>query len=340
MTRRTRFFLFGSIAFLLVGLCTGLVAYYSGLPMRAFGQSDTPSELAYVPADAAVVAYANVQDIMRSELRQKLHAAMPEREDGQQEFERHTGLNIERDIDRVVGFLVPGPGGEKHRGMVIASGRFDVVRLEGLAREHGGKVEEYRGKRLITRTPHVEGDGDNRPMTVAFLMPGLVALGDTASVKRAIDGVGGQNITANKELMDLVRDIDDSNAWAVGRFDAIMSQAKLPEGVMSQIPAVKWFSASGHVNGGINGILRAEARDEQAAQNLRDVVNGFLALARLQAGNKPEMQSLVTSLQVSGTGTTVAVSFSLPTEVIEALGAAAGAARKAHEDRHTNGDEQ
>ena len=341
MTRRTRFFLFGSIAFLLVGLCTGLVAYYSGLPMRAFGQSDTPSELSYVPADAAVVAYANVHDIMRSELRQKLHAAMPEREDGQEEFERHTGLNIERDIDRVVGFLVPGPDSEKHRGMVIASGRFDVVRLEGLAREHGGQVEEYRGKRLITRAPQAEGTGDNRPMTVAFLMPGLVALGDTDSVKRAIDGVGGQNITANKELMDLVRDIDDSNAWAVGRFDAIMSQAKLPEGVMSQIPAVKWFSASGHVNGGVSGMLRAEARDEQAAQNLRDVVNGFLALARLQAGNKPEMQSLVTSLQVSGTGTTVAVSFSLPTEVIETLGAAAGAARKAHEGRRTHdGDEQ
>ena len=53
--------------------------------------------------------------------------------------------------------------------------------------------------------------------------------------------------------MDLVNDIDDSNAWAVGRFDALMSQAKLPEGVASQIPAVKLFSASGHINGGLSG---------------------------------------------------------------------------------------
>ena len=65
---------------------------------------------------------------------------------------------------------------------------------------------------------------------------------------------------------------------------------------------MKWFTASGHVNGGVSGLLRAETRDEQAGQNLRDVVQGFLALARMQAGNKPEMQALVSSLQVSGTG--------------------------------------
>ena len=39
-------------------LCTGLVAYYTGLPMGAFSRADGPAELRYVPADAALVAYA------------------------------------------------------------------------------------------------------------------------------------------------------------------------------------------------------------------------------------------------------------------------------------------
>lgn len=323
MTRRTRYFLFGSITVLLVGLCTGLVAYYAGLPMGAFGQTDTPAELSYVPPDAAVVAYCNVADVMHSELRQKLHAAMPDREDGQEDFERETGLNIEQDIDRVVGFMIPSAGQEQYRGMALASGRFNVVKLEALAREHGGQVEEYKGRRLITRVP--QGDEQHgKSITVAFLAPGLVGVGETATVKRAIDGAGGRNITTNNELMDLVHDIDDSNAWAVGQFDALMSHARLPEGVASQIPAVRWFSASGHINGGVNGMLRAETRDEQAGQNLRDVVQGFLALARLQAGEKPELQTLVSSLQVSGTGKTVAVSFSIPIEAIDAIGAMHG----------------
>jgi hypothetical protein len=319
MTRQTRYFMFGTIAVLLVGLCTGMVAYYAGLPMGAFGQSQTLSELNYVPSDAALVAYCDVQDVMRSELRQRVNKSMPHREQGQEQFEKETGINLEHDIDRVVAFLVPGET-KDYTGMMVATGRFDALRLEALAREHGGTVEDYRGTRLISRA-----DGpDGRSMTVAFLQPGVVAVGDTANVRRAIDGAGGQNITANQEVMNLVREVDDGNAWAVGRFDALMARANLPQGVANQIPAIRWFSASGQVNGGVSGLLRAETRDEQAGQNLRDVVNGFLALARLQASAQPELQVLVNSLQVSGTGRTVALSFSLPVEVIEALGSIGG----------------
>jgi hypothetical protein len=333
MTRRTRYFLFGSITVLLVGLCTGLVAYYTGLPMGAFSRAGEPSELSYVPANAALVAYCDVKEVMASDLRQKLRHAMPNKEEGQAEFEAATGINLERDIDHVVAFLVPSQTAEHYSGMVLASGRFDAVKLEALAREHGGEVAEYKGKRLISRIPGA-GEGDAPDMTVAFMAPGLVAVGETASVKRAIDGTGGANITTNQELMGLVKDLDASNAWAVGRFDALISHAKLPQGVAGQIPAIRWFSASGHVNGGLSGQLRAEARDEQAAQNLRDVVNGFLGLARMQAGEKPEMQALVSSLQVSGTGKTVSLSFSLPAEVIETLGAAAQAAKERESNEH------
>jgi hypothetical protein len=324
MTRQSRYFLFGSVAVLLVGLCTGLVAYYAGLPMGAFGQTDNPPELAYVPPDAALVAYADVQEVMQSELRQRIRKAVPDKNDGQAEFERETGINIERDIDHVVAFLVPGTEEQRYQGMVLASGRFDATRLEGLALKHGGEVEAYKGKRLINRRASDDGDRGH-DVTVAFLSPGVIGVGDTASIRASIDRLGAENVTQNKELMDLIREIDGGNAWAVGRFDALMSHAKLPEGVTNQIPSIRWFSASGQVNGGVNGMLRAEARDDLAGQNLRDVVQGFLALARLQAGSKPEMQALVNSLQISGTGKTVALSFSVPAEVFAAFPPPAGA---------------
>ena len=54
-----------------------------------------------MPADAAVVAYADVRSIMDSQLRQRLKLAMPAAT-GQQEFQEQTGIDIERDIDYVV----------------------------------------------------------------------------------------------------------------------------------------------------------------------------------------------------------------------------------------------
>lgn len=318
MTKRTRYFLLGAAAVMVAGLCTGLVAYYGGgLPSLSAAPTG-PSELTYVPADAAVVAYANVRDVMQSQFRERFREALPEQNEGRDEFLRETGIDIERDIDHVVAGLleVSGKGG----GLVIARGRFNPTQLETLAREHGGGVEEYRGKRLLVGTRE---HGDRRP-TLAFLDTGVVGIGDDVSIRRAVDAqMGGQSVTSNDELMRLVGEIESgANAWAVGRFDALAHQAELPDEVSRQIPALKWFAATGRVNGGFSGTLRAEGRDDEAAENLRDVIRGFFALARMQAGSDPKVAALVQSLQLSGTGTTVQLSFTVPTEVIDLLGQA------------------
>lgn len=158
-------------------------------------------------------------------------------------------------------------------------------------------------------------------MAVAFLEPGLVGVGDTADVKAAIERTGGASVLANSELMELVRDVDPSSAWAVGRFDTLMANAKLPNDIAGQIPAVRLFAASGNINGGVSGRIRAEARDDEAARNLREVVQGFLALARLQTNSDPGIQQVVNSLQLSGTGRTVVLTFDFPQQIIEALAA-------------------
>jgi hypothetical protein len=132
---------------------------------------------------------------------------------------------------------------------------------------------------------------------------------------------GIESVTGNDELMNLVRSMGDGNAWAVGRFDALRTHARLPENVASRIPAITWFAVNSHINGGIHGILRAEARDDEAANNLRDVVRGFLALAKMQSGSKPELQTMIQSLELGGTGKTVSLSFTVPGEVFDLIGA-------------------
>ncbi len=329
MTKKTRYFMTGSAAVLAGGLCTGLVAYYGG-GFPALVASTGPTELTYVPADASVVAFADVKSIMNSELRQRFKQSvpMPIGEEGQQEFLEKTGIDIENDIDYVVAAAsaLPHNGNSHPRGVVVARGRFDIVKLEGLAREHGAQVQEYKGKRMLTLQHHessVEPSTETASTTgvLAFLEPGLVALGDLASVQRAIDAqLSAQSITGNSEMMDLVKDIEQSNnAWAVGRFDLIASQAKLPDEISQKIPPIKWLAIAGHVNGGISAQLRAEANDDEAAQNLRGVLNGVISLARLQGQNDPKLTSLINSLQLTGDGKTVRLSFAVPAEIFELM---------------------
>jgi hypothetical protein len=313
MTKSTRYFMAGSAAVMAAGLCTGLVAFYGG-GFQPVWASSVSTELVYVPADATVVAYADVRSIMDSELRQQLKQAIPA-PTGQQEFQEKTGIDIDRDIDYVVAAMTSVDSG-RPSGLVVARGRFDTVTLEALAREHGGTVEEYKGKRLVNSpAEHTE------QITLAFLEPGLVAVGSSSAVRHAIDAATSANsITSNDEMMNLVKDIETgNNAWAVGRFDVLASRAQLPPEVAQHIPPVKWFAAAGHINGGVSGLLRAEANDEESAQRLRDVVRGFLALAQLQGQNDQRIASLASSMQLSGDGKTVALSFSVPAEILQLM---------------------
>jgi hypothetical protein len=315
MNRRTRYFVIASLLVLGIGVGVGLVAYYVGVP-TAFAQQG-PDELQLVPGNAVLVAYANVHEVMVSNLRERVRQALPNLPDGQREFQDATGINIETDVDRVVAAVVPPVDGPRS-GLLIVTGRFDQVRIEALMREHGATEETHKGRRLFP-VPDADRSGSG-VMALAFVEPGLVAVGSTALVRAAIDRRdGGESVRNNGDIMGLVRSLDRGNVWAVGRFDALTSHANLPANVASQLPPITWFAVSGHVNGGLLADIQLQTRDEESANQFRDVIRGIVALGQLQADAHPELQGLMRSIQLGGTGTNVAVSFELPAEMIDLL---------------------
>ena len=339
MTKQTRSVMFASVAILLVGFTAGGLAYYGYL--GRFLQPSVPSDLRYVPRGVDVLGYVDVRALMDSQFRRDLRdVAGGEPQRGQQEFRDQTGIDIEKDIDRVVVYVTPGAGepGDSPRGAVLARGRFDQKRIESLVREQNGTAEDYRGKRILMPRPGPRGADRNRlpdgppvtaaapaEMALAFIQTGLVAMGSRPLVRGAIDlDQGGPNITGDDEFMKLIHDVDQGDAWAVGRLDMLTSHLKLPSTVTEQVPPLRFFSATGHVDGGLTGRIQAEAADEAAAQQLRDVVRGFLALAKLQAGSRPEFQVMLKSLELGGTGRTVSLSFSVAPEALQAFGRPGG----------------
>jgi len=325
MTQRTRYFLTGSALVLMVGLATGLVAYYNGnLPLGA--RSADLSEFTYLPADSTAVAFADVRAIMDSEFRQKLRQVLPTGEE-KDKLQAETGIDLERDIDTVVASF-SGNQATPSGALVLVRGRFNDVQVETVARQHGAAVEEYRGKRMLLmahKAPEMGLDGNITAKAsvggLAFLEPGLLALGEADALKRAIDtNATKEDISKNAELMGLANDVrGGSNAWVVGRFDEMAASPMLPDQVKAHLPAVQLFAVSAHVNGGVNGMIRADARDDQAAEQLRDVVRGALAAGKLMAGQDAKIGTMLNSLQMAGTGRTVSLSFTVPAEVLDLL---------------------
>lgn len=327
MTKKSRYFLVAATAILVLGVGGGLLAYLSY--KRAVLPAGVPPEVIYVPADAALVGYANVRGVMNSELHRQL---MPTIEMGSRKgphmMNEFAGIDLEKQVDHVVGYVeraasdadatsdVPA---RPPRALMMVQGSFQQPRIEQFIRDHGGAIEDYQGHHLSLRRGGPDGKD---AFGIGFVHPDLIAVGHADLVRRAIDAAenrSAQNLTTNAELMKSIHEASGSTAWAVGYFDTVSHGVKLPKEFSRRMPPVRLIAARADINGGVKGTIQAEAADTAAAEQLRDLVRGFLSLARLNAGARPELDSTLKSIQLSGTDKTVRLTFAVTPEAMRAL---------------------
>src|SRR5688572_14536876 len=157
MTKKTRYFVITAGAVLIVGLGGGLIAYLAYNRMAGI-PAGLPSEVRFVPADAEVVAFANVRAIMDSELRRALMPNInPESRKGRQMM-NDFGVDPEKQVDHVVMYVEPFVRQSQEnaeptdipRASLLVNGSFDQARIEQAIRERGGAIEEHNGRKLFT----------------------------------------------------------------------------------------------------------------------------------------------------------------------------------------------
>ena len=312
MSKRTRLFVLVASSTLIAGVGTAGVASYVGFGPLAQVGGTAASDLSYIPAAAEVVAFADVRRVMDSDLRQKLHSDL-NRTAGRQNQLQEIGLDLERDVDTVVVATLPAAEGTagQHLPLLLARGRFDNARIEATIRNAGGAPTEHRGYRFVS----------NDRVAVAFIETGFIVAGGPAAVRLSLDtrATGSGSITGDASLVRLVRRVDDAATWVVADFQALQSTNLLPGAMAGQLPAITWLAASGDVGDGLSARIFAEGRDERAAQDLQEVVRGFVALARMQSGQEAALNQLLNSIELTGEGKTVTLSFAIPAEFFDRL---------------------
>lgn len=312
MGSRTRYFFIGAALVVVVGLGTGLVAYYGGL----WAQPGRP-DLDYIARDSTAVGFANVREIVDSPFHQRLRQSVPAGQ-ARSEFQSATGIDIERDVDSVVVGL-RGTGPNDGRAVALVRGRFDREKIEGLATQHGARVEDYKAVRILLKP----GEDPGNSAGFAFLEPGLIAFGQVAGLKSAVDtAASGEAVTDDSDIMRAVTGMQTSgNAWLVARPKDLSGNAEMPEALRQHLAGLQWLAVGADVDQNVRGRVRAEARDAQAAEDLRAVIGGMLGAARMFAARDARFQAALESIQTSGTGPVIEVSFAVPADIIDLIGA-------------------
>jgi hypothetical protein len=283
-----------------------------------------PPEGLVLPADTRFVVGIDVHRFVQSPFYKKF-ASQGGRPQAFTELERKTGFNPERDVDQV---LIAGrPDKGQEAGLVIVRGRFDRYQLSQAIESEGRKVttKKHEGNPL-----YLFGEGQKGASALAFLGhdDDLLVMGSQTAVEAAVSShfQGATPLKQNTALTALLERVKPgSTFWMVGD-QSLLSQmpSAVPApggsgGAQLQLPALKALMVTGELEPVVTLDVTGDAADAASASQLADIVRGFVALATLQAAQKPELKGLQNAVNVTTDQASVRVSARIPYEVLEAM---------------------
>ena len=163
-----------------------------------------------------------------------------------------------------------------------------------------------------------------RPGAVAFLDDHTLVMGSRAAVEQTIDakasGGGPAGNAAMTALLETCARVDllDGRRPVGAVADAGRAGARRRRPGMS-LPPLKTVVVTGDLDPVVSFEVTGEAADDAAAQNLADVVRGFVALATLQASQKPELKQLASAVSVTTDANKVRIAARFPYELLDSL---------------------
>ena len=312
---RSRLVFFAAMTVVVVGVAAGVGALWLSPARAAVGP--LVGEALILPADAKFVMGFDVKRFAASPFYERFKAQRGMQPEALAELEAKTGLDPARDLDQIV---VAGTGVRGAAGVAVALGHFDLYKL-GRAIEASGKAHgtSYEGV-----TVYNFSEESKQPLSLALVDESTLVLGPTDQVMQALASRtrGETPLKTNTALMARVEKIQPgSTFWMVGDQSLLASlPASVPAagGTMS-LPALKGLTVTGDLEPQVSLAITGEAQDAAAASKLADVVRGLVAMASLQAAQKPELSQLASAVSVATEENRVLVSARIPYETLDAL---------------------
>jgi hypothetical protein len=316
---RSRLVFFAAMTVVVVGVAAGVGALWLSPARAAVGP--LVGEALILPADAKFVMGFDVKRFAASPFYERFKAQRGMKPEALAELEAKTGLDPARDLDQIV---IAGTG-VRGAGVAVALGHFDLYKL-GRAIEASGKAQgtSYEGV-----TVYNFSEESKQPLSLALVDESTLVLGPTDQVTQALASRtrGETPLKTNTGLMARVEKIQPgSTFWMVGDQSLL---ASLPTSIPAPgasagggsvaLPSLVGLTVTGDLDPQVSVAVTGEAKDAAAAKNLADVVRGLVAMASLQASQKPELSQLASAVSVATEENRVLVSARIPYETLDAL---------------------
>lgn len=316
---RSRLVVFISMVVVGLGSLAAVGALYLDPARAAVGP--LPAEGLLFPAETRFVVGLDVKRLVSSPLYQRFKAQA--RPDALRDLEEKTGVNPERDVDQVL-IAGRGAGGPEH-GLAVVIGSFDTYKLGRLI-ETSPKAKSI-GRNFEGFTEYVFSEGGKESKAVVFLDKQALVIGSQSAVEAAVSSraKGAMPLRGNTSIMGLLERVKPgASFWMVGDQSLLQnlpSMIPAPGGNGNSIalPTLKSLMATGELDPAISLAITGDTPDEAAATNLADIVRGFVALASMQASQRPELKDLAQAISVSTEKSQVHVNARFSYELLEAL---------------------
>jgi hypothetical protein len=313
--------------------------------------SGFPRSVSWLPGGADVVAHVDISALSQSPLRDawltdtdasRTTESTP-RMQPIQELEDRLGIRVLDDIDFVSGAIFSNRAAREEsaadsvdtprprpappeRFCASVAGRFDHARILDHFRDAPGPSEgsvppmletEHEGvpiyERWFSEDP---ADDSRRSIAIAFPEDGVLLVGTSSCVREMLDAGHQRSASAVDDLVERWGDAAffGQSFWISGSPDTL--GASLPASDVS-IPPISAFAVAGRLDHELVLQARGRAADVEAAQQLSDVVRGFVALGSLQKNSHPAFGQLAESVVIDQLETEVLVSASVPYETLQ-----------------------
>ena len=257
--------------------------------------------LSWMPADAEAVLFIDVAQLRRAPFFADLLAWAPKPDTDQEyrQFVRDTGFDYEKDLDRLA--VAFEQQGARKIFFAVGDGHFDGRKIKAYA-EKTGAVEKSGGMEILS-TPIA---GSSAHLFFTFLTKGRLAITNSNdfaswlhSAKATDDGewrgrfarVAGSPVFAvmrNEALRDAFSADPASQALARKATGGLSS----PQ-LSTLLAQLQWLTVAGKPeNNKLRVALDGESLEDKNAQQLADLLNGVVLLARAGLSNARTQQQL------------------------------------------------